>query len=318
MNIKSGKNLEFVVCTNLLALNPKKLDFLKSKNINISTSLDGPKVFHDSCRKLRDGQGSYDILSDRLNWVISEMGMNKDSALMTTTPFNLKNLTEVVDEYLKFGFQSIFLRMLNPFGNAERNRVGLGYSVDEFLKNYREALKYILKLNLSGIHFSESYATLLLQRILTPFATGFVDLQSPAGVGISGVIYYTNGDVFVSDEARMLWKSTGDKKFCIGNIYTSNWYEIFAGPLLRDIISKSCIEALPGCAWCVYQPYCGGDPVKNYASHGSLFPKINNSFCLKQKGMFDLLFDYLAQGNNDVEDVFWSWVTNRNISEVRV
>ena len=40
--------------------------------------------------------------------------------------------------------------------------------------------------------------------MLTPFATGFVDLQSPAGVGISGAIYDYDGSVYVSDEARMM------------------------------------------------------------------------------------------------------------------
>ena len=44
----------------------------------------------------------------------------------------------------------------------------------------------IINLNLQGFYFQESYTTLLLARILTPFSTGFMDLQSPAGAGISG------------------------------------------------------------------------------------------------------------------------------------
>ena len=47
---------------------------------------------------------------------------------------------------------------------------------------------------------------------MTPFSTGFVDLQSPSGAGIAGAIYYYNGDVYPTDEARML-AEMGDQSF---------------------------------------------------------------------------------------------------------
>jgi hypothetical protein len=70
---------------------------------------------------------------------------------------------------------------------------------------------------MQGKFFIEGYAELLLKRILTPFATGFVDLQSPAGVGISGVIYDYNGNVYISDEARMM-ASVNNHHFKMGNV----------------------------------------------------------------------------------------------------
>jgi len=152
---------------------------------------------------------------------------------------------------------------------------------------------------------------------LTPFSTGFMDLQSPTGAGISGVIYETNGDVFVSDEARMLFRASGNKKFCIGNVFKNSWHEIFGGQLLREIISDSCIESIPGCAWCVYQTYCGADPVKNYSQYGSLENRPNSEFCKNNKQIFNILFDYLEQGDSKVLDVFWSWITSRSLEEVR-
>jgi uncharacterized protein len=61
----------------------------------------------------------------------------------------------------------------------------------------------------------EDFATILLSRILTPFATGFVDLQSPTGVGIAGVVYDYKGNVYPCDEARMLAKM-GAPRFHMG------------------------------------------------------------------------------------------------------
>jgi His-Xaa-Ser system radical SAM maturase HxsB len=319
VNSALNKNLEFVICSNLIALDANKLDYLKTKNIPISTSLDGPKDIHDTCRILRNGRGSYDIFSRNLRWASDELGINNISALMTVTPYNINRLNDVIYEYIQQGFGSIFLRMMNPFGYARDNKVHLQYSVDDFLESYKAALDYIIKLNLEGRYFPENYTTLLLRRILTPFSTGFVDLQSPAGAGISCAVYYVNGDVYVSDEARMLAKSSGDKYFCLGNVHSATWKEMFCGDLLKRIVSESCIESLPGCAWCVYQPYCGGDPVRNYALQGNMVSsKAENYFCEKHKGLFNILFDYILEDNDDIQDVFWSWITGKNLEASRI
>jgi len=109
---------------------------------------------------------------------MDEIGRDKVSALMTITPYSISRLTEVIDEYVNCGLPSIFLRMINPYGYATDPPTNLNYSVEEFIVRYREALNYIIKLNLSGVHFPEEFATILLIKILTPFSTGFVDLQS--------------------------------------------------------------------------------------------------------------------------------------------
>jgi uncharacterized protein len=313
LNQSAQKILEFVLCTNTVGLTHEHLDFIKAHNIYISTSLDGPRDIHDACRKLRNGQGSYDLVSEHIPWIQSELGKDKISALTTITPFNLYRLKEVIDEYIKQGFDSIFLRMLNPFGRAHLDRSNLRYSVDEFIQNYRAALEYIIDINLKGKFFSEYFATLLLSRILTPFSTGFVDLQSPTGTGISAAIYDYDGNVYVSDEARMLAAMTGDKTFFLGNLHQNSWEEMFYGSKLKKIISDSCLESLPGCAWCVYQPYCGSDPVRNYFTFNDLIGKRPESdFCRKHKALFYLIFEQIENGSEDVQDVLWSWITGKN------
>lgn len=318
LNIYAGKNLDFVICTNLLNLNYKHLEFFKSENIVISTSLDGSCDIHNTCRKLRNGLGSYDIVVSHLSWAIEVLGSEMVSALMTVTPYNIRKLREVVNEYLDKGLTSIFLRKLNPFGFAYENKALGYYNLNEFIEAYKDALGYIIDLNLQGIFFPEVFATILLERILTPFSTGFVDLQSPTGAGLSGVIYDVNGDVYISDEARMLNRTTGNKKFCIGNVNENLWHEIFCNQNFRKIIASSCIDAIPGCSWCAYKPYCGADPVRNYFSEGNMTGNMaNNDFCHKHKAIFDILFDYLKKNDDDIQDVFWSWITRRRINEIR-
>ena len=70
---------------------------------------------------------------------------------------------------------NIFLRALNPYGFAKQYKEKIAYPVEDFIENFKEGLDYIIELNKQGTFFIEGYAALLLKRILTPFATGFVD-----------------------------------------------------------------------------------------------------------------------------------------------
>lgn len=317
LNSKNGKKVEYVLCTNLTLLDEEKCEFLKDHDVLISTSLDGGKNIHDANRVLRVGESSYDIFIEKLRMTGQHIGFDKVGALMTTTKSNLNDLRSVVDEYVRLGFDCIFLRALNPYGLAAENYQKLGYSVEDFIEAFKDTLEYILALNSNGIRFAELYTTLLLSRILTPFSTGFVDLQSPSGAGISGVIYDYNGDVYPADEARMLARM-GDKRFFMGNVFEDSYLKIFNGKIIRELVSKSCLEIMPECSTCVYQPFCGSDPVRNYLETGDIIGhRPSSDFCKKNKGIFDFLFSKLKDNDPEEMNIFWSWITNRSTEEIR-
>lgn len=303
------RNLEFVICTNLYALNDEILAFTKDHNVCLSTSLDGPKEIHDAQRIVRSGESSYDQYRSNLDRVLKTIGPDRISALMTTTRRNVDRLPEVVDEYVRLGFQGIFLRPLNPYGFAADRQTDIGYDLSTFLESYKTALDYIVQLNIGGHYFPEYYTTLLLQRIMTPFGTGFVDLQSPSGAGISGAIYDWNGDVFPADEARMLARM-GDRKFFMGNVFDNTYTEIFSGKVIRDIVRMSCVETMPLCATCAFSIYCGADPIRNYLERKDLVGhRPSSEFCQRNMAIFKHLFSLLEEGNEEIKDVFWSWIT---------
>jgi len=317
LNKKRNKELEFVICTNLTLIDAEKLSFIKDHRILISTSLDGPKNLHDTNRIMRNSHSSYDLFINKLALTREYLGEESVSALMTTSIESLGRMREIIDEYASRGFNGIFMRALNPFGFARADYKLLGYEIESFVEAYKNVLSYLIKLNLRGVYFEEFYTSLLLTRILTPFSTGFVDFQSPSGAGISGAIYDRNGDVYPCDEGRMLAKS-GDQRFLLGNVMQDSFLDMFGGTALRDITNSSCVEVIPGCSSCVYQIYCGADPIRNYAEQNDLMGhKPKSSFCRKNKAIFEHLFQLFRENDSDVMDVFWSWITRRSLKDIR-
>lgn len=308
----------FVICTNLMLMDAEKLHFCKEHQIDISTSLDGIKSLHDLHRKARSGESSYDKFVEKLSETRAVLGKDSCNALLTVTRDHLKCLRETIDEYRRLGFNGVFLRNINPYGYAVENMDQLGYSMEDFVTAYKDALKYIISINRNGEHFVESYTALLLQRILTPFPTGFVDLQSPSGAGISGVIYDYNGDVYPADEGRMLARMN-DKRFLMGNVLVNSYDDLFNGEVIHELVRESCVEILSGCSSCVYHLYCGADPIRYYSESGSISGRRPESaFCKKNMAIFDFIFDMLKDSDDDILDVFWSWITHRGLEEIKL
>jgi sulfatase maturation enzyme AslB (radical SAM superfamily) len=271
-----------------------------------STSLDGPPDLHNANRP-RPGGDSHARTIDGIGRVRERLGRDRVAALMTTTRRTLSRGRDVVDEYLAHGFNSIFLRPLSPFGFAAKTAQSTAYSVGEFLDFYFDTLDYIVKVNAGGTYFAETYAQLLLRRIFTPFPTGYVDLQSPAGAGIGAVVFNYDGDVYASDESRML-AEMNDRSFRLGNVHRDRYDGIFAGPVVRQLVHSSIVESIPGCCDCAFQSFCGSDPVFNYATQGDLMGHQPSS-AFHEKN-FAMIRHLLMQYEDDPisRSVFRSWI----------
>ena len=261
-NRAHGKHINFVIATNLAMLTDEILVFCKEHDIRLSTSLDGPAFIHNANRP-RPGHNSYEVTIAGIQRARDVLGPEKVSALMTTSRLSLNYPREIIDEYIRQGFRSIFLRPISPYGFAVKTKRRTGYEFERFMEFYKTGLEYIFELNQQGIDFQEVYARIILSKILTPFPSGYVDLQSPAGLGIGVIVYNYDGDVYASDESRML-AEMGDRRFRLGNVHEHSYEEIFLSKALRSTLHASCVEALPGCADCAFQPFCGADPVYHH------------------------------------------------------
>jgi uncharacterized protein len=307
-NAVERRDISFVIATNLAPLTDEILEFCAAHQIGLSTSLDGPAALHNMNRP-RPGANSHELVLQNLSRARSALGHDAVSALMTTTRETLRQPRAVIDEYVRQGFRSIFLRSVSPYGFAVRGRNSTAYETEAFLRFYREALEYIVELNRTGTPVTETFSQILLQKILTPLAPGYVDLQSPAGAGISVVAYNYDGNVYASDEARML-AEMNDRAFCLGNVHELSFEQLFGGELVRGLVESSCAETLPGCCDCALVPYCGADPVFHWATQGDpIGHRPTSAFCQKHMGVLQHLFELLKNGDGFTRGLFLSWAT---------
>ncbi|MDM1530893.1 His-Xaa-Ser system radical SAM maturase HxsB [Myroides odoratimimus] len=298
-----NKKITFVICTNLAIIDDEILEFCKEYNILISTSLDGPKVVHDTNRH-KPHASSYDLTIKGIKKSREILGHDNVSALMTTTNHSLKFPIEIIDEYITQGFKGIFLRNISPYGFALKSKISQ-YETESFLDFYKIGLKYIIDYNLKGNFFVEDLAKIFLTKMLTPFGVGYVDLQSPAGLVTGVIVYNYNGEIYATDESRMLAEQK-DFTFRLGDVNNS-YEEIFFGDKVQKITEVWANESLTGCSECAFQQYCGADPVHNHATQGDMYGyRPDSDFCKKNMSIIEHLFELMK--DDKVKRIFESWV----------
>jgi hypothetical protein len=79
------------------------------------------------------------------------------------------------------------------------------------------------------------------------------------------------------------------------------------------------LETLPECCDCAFLPYCGADPVRNYLEQKDIIGnKMNSTSCQKNRLILDYLFKLIKEGNENIMDIFWSWITFRSLKEIKL
>lgn len=292
LNRRNQRELAFVLASNLSRLSDEVLAFCKQYSISLSTSLDGPSDLHDAQRPLRGGH-SHQVTVDAISRARGVLGSDAVSALMTTTPASLTRIAEIIDEYVRLRFHSIFLRSLSPYGFAVRNSLLRRYDAQDWVQFYKQGLAHILQINQAGYPLREEYTAILLQKILTSRGSSYVDLQSPAGLGIGGIVYNYDGAVYASDEGRML-AEMGDMTFRLGHMDSDSYESMMTSERLLSVLMDTMPEGVPMCSDCAFLPYCGADPVFHQATQAdAIGHKALSAFCTKQMSVLHHIIDLL-------------------------
>lgn len=298
------KKIEYNLVSNLTLLTDEMIDFLKENNVSICTSIDGNRELQNLNRPYI-GKDSYkETISKAQKLKENNIKIN---AIETTTKYSLDKSRELVDEYVKLGLESIFIRPLTKLGKADNNWGKIGYTSKEFLEFYKKTLDYIIEKNKQGTYISEGHSSIFLRKILLNEPVNYMELRSPCGGAIGQIAYYYDGNIYTCDEGRML-SEMGDDSFKLGNVYESSYRDLMESDSTKTMCVASCIECLPYCNSCVYMPYCGTCPVINLAQDNNIFAQDPNEYrCEIYKGILDILFDYIENKPETIE-IFKKWI----------
>jgi radical SAM protein with 4Fe4S-binding SPASM domain len=169
-------------------------------------------------------------------------------------------------------------------------------------------MDYILKLNSKDMVFSEGHASIFLQKIIGGYSQNYMELRSPCGASVGQAAIYYDGNIYTCDEGRMV-AEMGDPAFRIGDVFSSTYNDLIDSGICKAVCTSSCLESLPHCCDCVYQPFCGVCPVINYALNKDLFSKnYQNTRCKIYSGILDYIFCTLQSNNHEYVDVFERWI----------
>jgi len=308
LNKTKRKNLQLSLVSNFTLLDEQKIKFLAERGVGLCTSLDGPEKLHNFNRRFLKGNSYQAVILGlkKLQGFLKRQPLarqKKLEAIVTVSRYSLKYPKEIVDEYLKLGFESIFVRPAQSLGLDKETWQKIGFSPTDYLKFYKKLLDYIIKLNLKGEKIRELKTKILLEKILTNRDPDFLDLRSPCGAVLGQLAYHYNGDIYTCDEGRMLAEK-GDFNFRLGNVNRTKYGEVIEHSTTKVLALASCLDGLPECCDCAWKPYCGVCPLDNH-KRGNIYAK-NNDSCQIKNGMFQLIFERLK--DEKAKSVFLSWL----------
>ncbi len=306
LNKTHGRNLQFVIASNLSRLSADVLSFCREQGVLLSTSLDGPESLHNAQRPVR-GSNSHQRTVEAIHRARLALGPDAVSALMTTTQASMSRVEEIIDEYVRQDFHSIFLRNLSPYGFAVRQKASRRYDVEDWVGFYKRGLAHILRINDQGYPLREEFTAILLQKLLSPRGSTYVDLQSPSGIGIGAIVYNYDGAVYASDEGRML-AEMGDFSYRLGHLSRDTYESVMLSETLLSHLSDTMPEGTPMCSDCAFLPYCGADPVFHQATQGdAIGHKAFSAFCKKQMGVLRHLIG-LLEDDAHARQILLGWL----------
>ncbi|TGV11386.1 His-Xaa-Ser system radical SAM maturase HxsB [Mesorhizobium sp. M8A.F.Ca.ET.173.01.1.1] len=292
---------QFVVCTNLQALDERAWAFLDADDTFISTSLDGDRVTHE--RQRTHNREATDAFFRNIEAAVSRYPTGKISALPTVDVANPPDFEALLDNYERYGIRSVYLRPINHQGFARKIQQG-----DNVLARWNRLHSEFIDLLIARNHrtgrcMEEYYFSQCLKRVLRFDADNHVDIRNPNFFASDYVVIDHDGRFYPSDEARMLSR-IGRIDLSIGDVGTDIDRE-----KVNVLDSRAFNHFDPDCIHCPYQPFCGTDVIDDISRYGRIdVPRPDTWFCGRHLSLFDKVFEVLYRKDEPARASVAAWL----------
>ena len=239
----AGKVFSFTLTTNATLLTPEIEDFLNAEDISLILSLDGRPEVNDRMRPLAGGQGSYDLVLDRIRRCVERRKASSTSAyaiVRSTYTRHNRDFSRDVLHLADLGFDAL---SLEPVVASEEEPYALrDEDIPQLCAEYERLAQAYLERRLEGRPFAFFHFNLDLEggpclpRRLTGCGAGYQYLA----VTPSGELYPCHQFV-------------GRREFLCGDVFTGP-----TRPDLTKIFVDSHIFTKEECPTCWARFYCSG------------------------------------------------------------
>lgn len=236
----AGKQVDFSLTTNATMLTEELVDYFDAHNLGITISMDGPKAVHDKNRITVGGQGTYVLVADKAQMLLSRYRARPVGARVTLT----KGVTDIV---------GIWDHLFNDLGFSE---VGFApvTSGDIAYYNLREdelqavfdGMKQLGSKYLSAALQHKNIGFANLHQLLTDIHEG-TSKALPCGAGISMLAIDKDGGV------NLCHRFTGSDMPLFGDVKQGIDHESLAG-----FLEARLDRADKGCSSCWIRNLCSG------------------------------------------------------------
>lgn len=283
---RKGKNVHWRIVTNLTMMDESIAGFLQKNQVfDLCTSLDGPKKVHDKNRPF-SGNSSHSKVVHWINVLRQDFGFSGIGTLCTVTKNSLSLPKEIIQEYQGLELPDITLVPIRKIGLASSNWDKIGYSSQEYLGFWSQAVEECISLSRQAKPFPEQIAALTLSRVNRFEPSCHTCFSKPCGSALMQCSYQPDGSIYACDEAKAI------PLFRIGSVNQS-FREVFTSPEALNIVSLSSGLGFL-CNECAFTGFCRLCPALTYASQGNPVPKLAlDEDCRIKRGQLSFLLEKL-------------------------
>ena len=292
----------FVICTNLSSLDERLEAFIENEDVSVSTSLDGPAWLHEKQRTGTSEQTS--AFRDNLRRTV-RLAPGRVHALPTLDVKTLPDPKDLLDAFDEFGLRSLYLRPVTYHGFArKRHPASVAYD-PRWADFHEQVIDLIIARNVQdgGEPWEEFYLTHLIKRLLRPGENSHADIRSPNWLAHDHLVIDHDGQLYPTDEARMLARS-GQVDLSVGDVHSG------INEARRSALQSAVFNTFdPWCSRCPYQAACGRDPIDDLARYGQADPpRPATAFCQRHLHLFDLAIGLIHSADPAVQASLAKWL----------
>jgi uncharacterized protein len=277
----------FVFQTNGTHMTQRWCDFIKAHQIEISISLDGPQLLHDTHRVDRFGRGTFARIMQTID-LLQTNGIFP-TILMVLTRENLAYPDAIWQFLLERGIKSVSFLLEEALGGVQE----IPLSTPDDQERYRAFLQRILVLRETCQHppFIRE-----IDGLIERLKTSEYQVCSQANTPLAVISFDCDGNMSTLSPELLTLSYPHYANFLFGNVSQNRLEDMLSHPTFRHI-NAEVQRGITMCKdTCEYFVFCGGGSPVNKLSETGTFAATETALCrLKIKTTTEVVMEHLLK-----------------------